>query len=377
MRIPSSRVVDATRQDAILGATGDAVPYLDLDPPEAKTAIADACRRHRVGDERDSAGRGLPDDRRRLVGEVVAVEDHLDDDVLSCERCAGQTRIPVRERRHRVEEVRDRAHTAVEREIRLGRCRVRVAARDDDAALLQHVDQLERSVQLGSERHLRDRPGLEQPLEESQIGISARRRWVCAEALGREKRALEMGAEDARSRRCRRNRIQRCDEIRLGRGDEGRLECRHACFEQRLAGAAVAVGIRSREVDSAEAVDLQVDETGNCDPAPGALAEGDVRDGAVRDRDVSRDEDALDDGSLDAEPHRASRLFRTLPLATFSRNRASSALTPASSETMATLASPRAASSAASASSLDASVTSSTVRRARASASRCSRPRRS
>jgi hypothetical protein len=84
----------------------------------------------------------------------------------------------------------------------------------------------------------------------------------------------------------------------------------------------------------------------------------------VDDLDVARDELAADESSFDAESH-APIAGRILPSASSSRDRAVSASTFASSETIATLASPPAASSALSTSSGAAPVASSTMRRTR------------
>ncbi len=83
--------------------------------------------------------------------------------------------------------------------------------------------------------------------------------------------------------------------------------------EERLAGLAVALGVRCREVDPTEAVDVEVDEAGNGDPAPVPPGEGNLGQVAVRERQVAGHEDALDDRGFDAEPHRSSRLRLTTP----------------------------------------------------------------
>ena len=56
-----------------------------------------------------------------------------------------------------------------------------MAARDDDTALEQQVDELQRAGQLRRERDLRDRPRGQQSLEYSPVGIASRRRWVRSE----------------------------------------------------------------------------------------------------------------------------------------------------------------------------------------------------
>ena len=66
----------------------------------------------------------------------------------------------------------------------LGSGRVRVPTGDDDAALVQEVDEIERAFELGSEGHLGNRAGIEQPLEESAIGIASSRLRVSSQALG-------------------------------------------------------------------------------------------------------------------------------------------------------------------------------------------------
>ena len=145
-----------------------------------------------------------------------------------------------------------------------------MAARDDDSARVQQVDQLERAVQLGRKRHLRDRACSEQALEECGVRVAAGVDRVGAEAERREERPLEMDADHARPDRLARDLGERCHEMLLGRRDHRRLEGRDAVLEQHLAGAAVPGRIGAREVDAAEAVHLQVDEAGDRDPAAAA-----------------------------------------------------------------------------------------------------------
>src|SRR3954463_10914774 len=84
----------------VVHAAGDAVAYLDLGAGEQVRAVAHACAGHGIRDEGDATGPGLrgggdaagprpPDELRGLGGEVHAVEDDLDDDVVARERCAG------------------------------------------------------------------------------------------------------------------------------------------------------------------------------------------------------------------------------------------------------------------------------------------------
>ena len=120
-----------------VGAARDAVPNLDVDVAEPVAPVADSGGRDRVRDERDTAGGRAPHDPCSLLGEVMAVEDHLDDHVVARKRGPGDTRVSVPERPHRVEEVRHCRHAAVEGTGSfLGRC-VGVPARDDDSACVQ------------------------------------------------------------------------------------------------------------------------------------------------------------------------------------------------------------------------------------------------
>ena len=88
-----------------------------------------------------------------------------------------------------------------------------------------------------------NRPGREQPLEQVGVGVAPADGRVRAEAPGREERALEVDAEDARARvvAVRRDLRERGDERLLRRGDQRRQERGDAGLEQRLARAAVAV----------------------------------------------------------------------------------------------------------------------------------------
>ena len=60
----------------------------------------------------------------------------------------------------------------VEGGVRLGGRRVRVSARDDDAARDEHVDQLERALELRRERHVRHATCGEEPFEQRAVGIA-------------------------------------------------------------------------------------------------------------------------------------------------------------------------------------------------------------
>ena len=109
-------------------------------------------------------------------------------------------------------------------------------------------------------------------------------------------------------------------DVVLGRGDERRQVRGDAGLEQRLSGGGEAVRVCAEEVDAGEPVDLEVDEAGSRDPGATRL-EPDRRDDAVVERDVARQEPSVDEGRLDAEPHRSSA-SRTTPPAASRRARA-------------------------------------------------------
>ncbi len=205
------------------------------------------------------------------------------------------------ERPHRVEEVGDGCDAAIERASGLVGGRVGVAARHDDAAARQQVDQLERAVQLRRERHRGHGACVEQAREQRRIWVAARVDGVRPEPHRREEGPFEVDADHARADGLPRDLGERGDELGLGRRDQGRLEGRDAALEERLARATVARGVGRGEVDAGDPVHLQVDEPGNRDAAAGAAVEADGRDPPVLDLDVSLQEEPVDDGSLDAQ----------------------------------------------------------------------------
>ena len=150
-----------------------------------------------------AAAGGRPDELHRVVREVVAVDDHLHEDVTPRERDADDARIARAARAHRVEQVRDGGDAELERCVRLGGGRVRVARRDDDAARAAAGDQRVGARQLRRERQLGDAAGVEQPVEQREIRVAPMLERMRAEALGREERALEVRADHARARRPR------------------------------------------------------------------------------------------------------------------------------------------------------------------------------
>src|SRR5215208_36984 len=130
-RAPGKHVVEAAR---------NAVAYLDLRAAEQVRPVAHPRAGDGVRDERDASGRRAPHDLRGLGRKVDAVEDDLDDDVVACQRCTGETWVAVPERPHGVEEVRDAAHATVEGRRRFLGGGVRVPARDGHAAQQQEID---------------------------------------------------------------------------------------------------------------------------------------------------------------------------------------------------------------------------------------------
>src|SRR5581483_3189017 len=246
-----------------------------------------------------------------------------------------------------VEDVRDGRDAEVERGVRLLRRRIRVACRDDRPALEREPDERLRPRELRRERDLRHRRCVEEPLEQREVGIASMLARVRAEALGREKRPLEMGAEDPGGRAVRRHRTQRVEERRLGRGDERRLIRGDARGEERLPRARIIRCGRREEVHARVAVHLEVDEPGHRDAAACGRRQPDVDDDAVLDLDVPGHELPAHERGLDLEPHDAPpSAIRTEPFAPSRRRRADSASTPARSATSATRASPSAAPSA-------------------------------
>ena len=141
-----------------VGSPRDAVLDFEVDAGKRVAAVAGAGRGDRVGDERDSPAGGLPDEPRRVVGEMDAVEDDLDDDVARDERRACKSRLTSGERTHGVEDVRHRLRSVREGVSCLDGGRVRVAARNRHAVLPQQLHQRVRALELGRERDVAHRP---------------------------------------------------------------------------------------------------------------------------------------------------------------------------------------------------------------------------
>ena len=301
---------DASGEHAVRAADGTVV-HLDVERAEAGVgAVCAARRRDRVGDEGDPLARRAPDHRGGLGCEVDAVEDDADDDVVTGERRADDAGIAVAERPHRVEEVGDAVHAAVERRIRLLGGRVAVAERDGDPAREQAVDHLAGAGKLGGKRHQPHRPRVEQAVEQRHVGVTAGFRNMRAEAARREKRPFEVHAEDARPLALARNFAHRCDHLLLGTRDQGRQIRGDAGLEQCHAGAPVSLGVGVEEVDAPEPVHLQIDEARHGDSAAVRRRQAGRGQASVVDLDVARNEHAFDQTGLDSEPHGSLRLPR-------------------------------------------------------------------
>ncbi len=180
-----------------------------------------------------------------------------------------------------------------------------------------------RARKLRGERDESDGACVEESIEKLEIRIAAGSSWMDPQAQGREKRPFEMRAQDAGPvRRCR-HLAEGGEELRLGSGDERRQESGHAGLEQSVARVAVPVGVGGEEVDSGEAVHLEVDEARDGDALAVRRREAEPGDTAPEDLDVARDERAVDESGFDAEPHGASSSARAmLPSDASSRARA-------------------------------------------------------
>ena len=195
-RTASIIVNDAAGEHALRPAHG-ALVHLDVDAAEADepslspaAAIASVTSASRPAAARQATG--------SAGCEVDAVEDELHDDVVARERGTCDPGVAMQERPHRVEQVGDRARAAVERGVRLLRGRVAVAEGDGDAALEERVDSA--SAPGSSARASSAAPGRSRAAgRAAHVRVAAGRGQVHAEALGREERALEVGAEDPRA----------------------------------------------------------------------------------------------------------------------------------------------------------------------------------
>ena len=213
-------------------SAGDAISHLDLEATEQVDAVPEPRPGDRVRHEGHAARGCLPHDPARLFGEVHAVEDDLNDDVVAGERRARKARVTVEEGPHRVEEVGDRARTPVEGLVRLLGRRVGVTARDRDSTREQQSDQLVRALELRGKGHQAHRAGGEQSLEQRNVRIPARVGPVDPEPLLRDERTFEVGTQDSRAAGVDRQCAEGGAELLLRGGDERRQVGGHAGLEQ-------------------------------------------------------------------------------------------------------------------------------------------------
>ena len=230
--------------------------------------------------------------------------------------------IAVRQRTHRVEDVRHRADAAVEGGVRLGRGRVAVPERDDDPARRRRG------------RPARARPGAPAPSVTSRTGPASSRR---SSSVGSGSRRRSRGCVPSRcgemkgpSRwaprtrapaRMRRDRAQRGGELVLARRDERRQVAGDARLEQRLTRPRRSRPRRRRgSRRRANPFTCRSTKPGAAMPRPGAR-EPDGGHAAVVDRDVAGHEPPVDAALPRLRASRASA-FRTTPPAASSRARA-------------------------------------------------------
>ena len=206
----------AAGQDAV-AAAHDPAADLHVDRREPVSPVPHARPRDRIRDERHPPARRLPHEPGRVLRQVDAVEDHLHRDVGRGERGARKARLARCERAHGVEEMRDGLRAVRERLVGLIGGRVRVAARDRDAARTEHRDQVERARELRRERDVRDATRGQQSLQQVAVGIAARGNGMRAETLRRDEGALEMRAEHVRGGAVLRHLAQRSRQILFGR----------------------------------------------------------------------------------------------------------------------------------------------------------------
>jgi hypothetical protein len=178
----------------------EAVPHGHVEGPEAVVAVGGPRRGHRVGHEGDAAGCGREDHRRDIRMHMESVEDQLEGDPVVFEGRDHRSRGAVVDARHGVEDVGEEARPAVERgpgELKVG---LGVADGHGDAVLHEHVDRLERPVELGREGELAQGAagGAEQLLDLDGKRVDQELGIVGPAPAGREKRPLEMRTEHER-----------------------------------------------------------------------------------------------------------------------------------------------------------------------------------
>src|SRR5262249_25629371 len=172
--------------------------------------------------------------------------------------------------------------------------------------LARSADERAGTLELGRHRQRGHVPGVEQPVEERDVGIPPVLRRMRAEPLRREERAVEMRTDDLRPAVRRWHLAQRVEQHLLRRGDERRLVRGYSEREKRLARAPVVVTARRQEVDAGEAVHLQRDEARHGNAAPACRGQADADDAPVIDLDVAGKQLAAHERGFDAEPQTCS-----------------------------------------------------------------------
>ena len=193
-----------------------------------------------------------------------------DDHVVARERGADDARVAVQERAHRVEEVRDACATP--RSNAAFACSAVASLWPSETVTPRSSSRVDQRVGARAARARASSAGPGPP--SSSRSSSARSGSRRADATCVPSRRGERNGPSRCTPRIRGSRVvgrhlaQRGEQLLLGRGDQRRQVGGDAGLEQRLARAAVAVGVGVEEVDAAEAVHLEVDEARDGEAAP-------------------------------------------------------------------------------------------------------------
>ena len=177
-------------------AAGHAAADRERRRAEPARAVASGCGGDRVADQADAARRRGERQPDQLVGDVDAVGDQLDGDPRRGERGPGKAGRAGADRRHRVEQMRDRGGAGAERARRLRGGRLAVTERGDDPAPDAELDQLQRARELGGKRDHPHRAGVEQARKQARIRRAQMLDGVRARAQRGQERAFEVDADD-------------------------------------------------------------------------------------------------------------------------------------------------------------------------------------
>ena len=190
----------AAGENTVLTA-GDTVRDVDLDAAEAVPSVAEAGGGDRVRDERQTARRRRSQSRRTMSG------SRWTPSTIACRTTSGRTSAAPTmpgsrcvERPHRVEDMGHRANAAIEGGVRLGGGRIAVPERDDDAACLQDVDQVECARKLRRQCHEPDRPASSRRSSSARSGSRRNAAGCVPSRSARDEWALEVRSENACAR---------------------------------------------------------------------------------------------------------------------------------------------------------------------------------